>query len=64
MIHENGIQKWQHNGVATPDDDHLGMFTWETEMGGWQIMLFQIFVPMMQFEGTEKIETQWTVVKK
>ena len=43
--------------------DHLGVFTWETEMGEWKITLFEAFVPMMEYNGSEKIEVSWTIIK-
>tara|TARA_Y100001936_G_C16048583_1_gene656256 strand:+ start:68 stop:883 length:816 start_codon:yes stop_codon:yes gene_type:complete len=59
----NNNEIWTTKGITVPEDDHLGMFYWETDMEGWKITLFEVFVPMMEYEGTEKIEVVWTIIK-
>jgi len=63
VTNQDGVEKLQMNEITEPEDDHLGMFTWEKDMEGWKIVLFQVFVPMMQYDGTERIEVQWTLIR-
>ena len=63
IFKENGNEIWKAQEKIIPEDDHLGVFTWETEMGEWKITLFEAFVPMMEYNGSEKIEVSWTIIK-
>ncbi len=47
-----------------PADDYLGMITLERELDGFDIQIFQVFIPMIQIEETDVGLVQWTIVKK
>ena len=45
-------------------DDHLGMLTLERVMHGYNVVVFEAFVPMIQVEKTDTANIQWTIIKK
>ena len=45
-------------------DDYIGMIAFERQMEGYDIKLFEVFVPMIQLEETDTAEVQWTIIKK
>ena len=47
-----------------PGDDYLGMITLERELNGYDIQVFQVFIPMIQIEETDRGLVQWTIMKK
>ena len=47
-----------------PGDDYLGMITLEREMSGYNIHIFEVFIPMIQIEETDIGFVQWTIIKK
>ena len=47
-----------------PGDDYLGMITLERELDGFDIQVFQVFIPMIQIEETDRGLVQWTIIKK
>ena len=48
----------------TPSDDYLGMLTLDKEMNGFNITIFEVFIPLIQIEETEHGMVQWTIIKK
>ncbi|MED5275287.1 MAG: tetratricopeptide repeat protein [Thermoproteota archaeon] len=47
-----------------PSDDYLGMITLDKEMNGYDITIFEVFIPMIQIEETDHGVVQWTIIKK
>ena len=47
-----------------PSDDYLGMITLERVMQGYNINIFEVFIPMIQVEETDRGMVQWTIIKK
>ena len=46
-----------------PEDDYIGMLTLERQMNGYNINIFELFVPMIQVEKVETAMVQWTIIK-
>tara|TARA_Y100000590_G_scaffold308568_1_gene348368 strand:+ start:756 stop:1541 length:786 start_codon:yes stop_codon:yes gene_type:complete len=60
---DDNTQFYQFNEILSPTEDHLGMYTWEVQRGGFNIVLYQVFVPMVEFVGSEKLQVQWSIIK-
>ena len=45
------------------NDDHLGMITLEREMSGYDVNMFEVFIPLIQMEETDTAKVQWTIIK-
>ena len=45
------------------NDDHLGMITLEREMSGYNVNMFEVFIPLIQMEETDTAKVQWTIIK-
>ena len=46
-----------------PTDDYIGMLTLERQMSGYNISIFELFIPMIQVEKTDTAEVRWTIIK-
>ena len=46
-----------------PTDDYVGMLTLERQMSGYNISVFELFIPMIQVEKTDTAQVQWTIIK-
>ena len=44
-------------------DSHLGMLTLERVMHGYNVNVFEAFIPMIQMDETDTAEVQWTIIK-
>ena len=64
IVNENGIEKLQITTSKNADLDHIGSFLWETEIAGKAVQIFEVYVPMMQYNDNEKVELQWTIIKR
>ena len=64
IVNENGIEKLQITTFKNADLDHIGSFLWETEIAGKAVQIFEVYVPMMQYNDHEKVELQWTIIKR
>ena len=40
------------------------MIAFERQMEGYDIKLFEVFVPMIQLEETDTAQVNWTIIKK
>ena len=47
-----------------PSDDYLGMITLDREMSGFDVTIFEVFIPLIQIEETDHGMVQWTIIKK
>ncbi len=47
-----------------PEEDYVGMLTLERQMSGYNINIFELFIPMIQVEKTDTAIVQWTIIKK
>jgi tetratricopeptide (TPR) repeat protein len=47
-----------------PDDDYIGMLTLQRQMSGYNINIFELYIPMIQVEDTDTAIVQWTIIKK
>jgi len=63
ISYENGFKKFQKSTTMLSNDDHLGMMTLERVMHGYNVNVFEAFVPMIQMEGTDTAKVQWTIIK-
>jgi len=61
---ENGHTKFQKSSEMLSNDDHLGMLTLERVMHGYNIVIFESFIPMIQMTDSDIAEIQWTILKK
>ena len=46
-----------------PEEDYVGMITLERQMSGYNINIFEVFIPMIQVEKTDTAIVQWTIIK-
>jgi len=46
------------------EDDYMGKLTLERQMKGYNINIFELFVPMIEIEKTDTAIVQWTIIKK
>ena len=63
ISYENGFEKFQKSSTMLSNDDHLGMMTLERVMHGYNVNVFEAFVPMIQMEETDTAKVQWTIIK-
>tara|TARA_B100000029_G_scaffold471450_1_gene511129 strand:- start:357 stop:1160 length:804 start_codon:yes stop_codon:yes gene_type:complete len=69
MLKENKIidngefEMFQNKQIMIPEDDHTGMLTLERMMSGYNIHLFEVFVPMIELETSDTVEIQWTIIR-
>ena len=64
ISYENGFEKFQDNNTMLSSDDHIGMMTLERVMHGYNVNIFEAFVPMIQMDETDTVNVQWTILKK
>ena len=63
ISYENGFEKFQKNNAMISNDDHLGMLTLERVMHGYNVVVFEAFISMIQMEETDTADIQWTIIK-
>ncbi len=63
ISYENGFEKFQKSNTMISNDDHLGMLTLERVMHGYNVVVFEAFIPMIQMEETDTADIQWTIIK-
>ena len=63
ISYENGFEKFQKSNTMLSNDDHLGMLTLERVMHGYNVNVFEAFIPMIQMDETDTAEVQWTIIK-
>ena len=69
MLNENKIisngefEMFQDKQIMIPENDHTGMLTLERVMSGYNINLFEVFIPMIELGKTDTVEIQWTIIK-
>ena len=64
ISYENGLRKFQKSTTMLSTDDHTGMLTLERVMHGYNVVVFEAFVTMIQVEKTDTANIQWTIIKK
>ena len=70
QLEKKGVVEYTKNGEyftktnpLIPKDDYVGMLTLERQMSGYNISIFELFIPMIQMEETDIAEVQWTIIK-
>ena len=63
LRYENGYEVFQKENKMLSNDDHLGMITLEREMSGYNVNMFEVFIPLIQMEETDTAKVQWTIIK-
>ena len=63
ISYENGFEKIQKSNTMISNDDHLRMLTLERVMHGYNVVVFEAFIPMIQMEATDTADIQWTIIK-
>ena len=63
ISYENGFEKFQKSSTMLSNDDHLGMLTLERVMHGYNVNVFEAFIPMIQMDETDTANVQWTIIK-
>ena len=63
LKYENGYEIFQKENTMVSSDDHLGMLTLEREMSGYNVNIFEAFIPLIQMEETATAKVQWTIIK-
>ena len=64
ITHTQKFEMFTDTIPLTPSDDYLGMLTLDKEMNGFNITIFEVFIPLIQIEETEHGMVQWTIIKK
>ena len=49
--------------LLIPQDNYVGMITLEKDMSGYNVNIFELFIPMIQVEKTDVATVQWTIIK-
>ena len=70
QLEKKEVLKYTKNGdlftktnPLIPNDDYIGMLTLERQMSGYNISIFELFIPMIQMEKTDTAQVQWTIIK-
>ena len=63
ISYSNGLEIFSKTNPIIPQDDYLGMITFERQMEGYNISIFELFLPMIQLEDKDSIQVQWTITK-
>ena len=63
ISYENGFKKFQKSNAMLSNEDHIGMLTLERVMHGYNVNVFEAFIPMIQMDETDTAEVQWTIIK-
>ena len=63
LKYENGYEIFQKENTILSNDDHLGIITLEREMSGYDVNMFEVFIPLIQMEETDTAKVQWTIIK-
>ena len=70
LSEKNYLQKnddyemFQKENTMLSNDDHLGMLTLEREINGYNVNIFEAFIPLIQMESDDTAKVQWTIIKK
>ena len=64
LVYSNEMEIFSKTNPIIPQDDYIGMITFERQMEGYDINLFELFLPMIQLEETDTVQVQWTIIKK
>ncbi len=64
LLYSNEMEIFSKTNPIIPQDDYIGMITFERQMEGYDINLFELFLPMIQLEETDTVQVQWTIIKK
>ena len=64
ITHLEKLEIFTDTKPLIPGDDYLGMITLEREFNGYDVQIFQVFIPMIQIEETDIGLVQWTIIKK
>ncbi len=64
IIHSENKEMFTKTNPIIPEEDYLGMLTLERSMSGYNINIFELFIPMIQLEETDTATVQWTIIKK
>ena len=64
IIHSKNKEMFTKTNPIIPEDDYLGMLTLERQMSGYDIAIFESFIPMIQLEETDTAMVQWTIIRK
>ena len=46
-----------------PEEDYVGMITLERQMSGYDINIFELFIPLIEVKETDIVTVQWTIIK-
>tara|TARA_Y100000590_G_scaffold386110_1_gene458686 strand:+ start:549 stop:1301 length:753 start_codon:yes stop_codon:yes gene_type:complete len=63
LIEKEDYKIFQKENSMISNDDHLGMVTLEREISGYNIHIFEVFIPMIQMEKTDTAKVSWTILK-
>ena len=61
--YSDGYEIFSISNPIIPEDDYLGMITLERQMSNYDINIFEVFLPMIQLEDTDRVQVQWTIIK-
>ena len=64
VSHLEKLEMFTDTRPIIPADDYLGMITFERQMEGQDISIFEVFIPLIQIEPGDEGLVQWTIIKK
>jgi tetratricopeptide (TPR) repeat protein len=64
LVKSSELEIFSKINPIIPQDDYIGMITFERQIEGYNINLFEVFVPMIQLEETDEVQVKWTIIKK
>ena len=64
IIDSKQVEVFTRTNPMIPEEDYIGMMTLERQMSGYNINIFELFVPLIQVEETDTATVQWTIIKK
>tara|TARA_B100000029_G_C17550686_1_gene950011 strand:- start:1212 stop:2018 length:807 start_codon:yes stop_codon:yes gene_type:complete len=63
VSHLDSIEVFSDTKPLIPADDYLGMITLERPMKGFDVHIFEVFIPLLQIEEGDSGIVQWTITK-
>ena len=64
VSHLEKVEMFTDTKPLIPADDYIGMITFERQMEGQDISIFEVFIPLIQIEPGDEGFVQWTIIKK
>ena len=64
ISHFEELEMFTDTRKLIPADDYLGLISLERQMSGYDVQIFEVFIPLIQIEETDMGLVQWTIIKR